>query len=348
MELKKAIERVAKVCPRAKEQAKQYGFIRFYPAWGEFPAYVFATDGVCSAMVSLDKGVDVPNVLLEVDLLLKAAKAQGQLSVQEVGYGHVEIRAIDDAAPGTLLYKVQAKNFDNFPGPPIFPEKGNFKLIANWSMVSKVFHAAGKEGAGGELSVVHFDPAFVEATDKNRLARVEVEGPWDGLVPTRLFKSWPKGLVKAAFHGGHAFFMVGSEVRISGIVKFNYPDTKTVVPKAHPGPTVLVQTASFQEAVERGTKVSDIGLVNIAFEGQQMTLRAWAKEAGGVGDSFEAMVPVLHGNAEPGSVLVKGKYLEEALKAVTTPNVKVGYGGMADPLRIESGLYIACLWQMAY
>lgn len=352
MELKKAIERVAKICPKVKEQVEQYGFIRFCSAMGDQRAYVYATDGLCFARAELDEGLTIPNALLESSTLVKAAKTKFRLAIEDVGFGHIEVRAVSDTLPGTLLYKMQSENYDKFLMLPTLPEKEAFTAIPQWPLVAKVFHAAGKPKESADLAVIHFNSLFVEATDKRRLARVIFSGPWDGLISNQLFKSWPKGDVLALFQGGHAFFSVGDELRISGILSYPYPDTKTIIPKASPGSAVLVQTAVLQEVVARCTEVSDVGLVHISFDEHQIVLRTtWVKveEATDAdADVFAGKVPIVHGAGKSGSVLVKGKFLQEALKPVKTPTVKLGYGGSRDPLQIGSGWYTTCLWQMTY
>ena len=345
MELKQAIQRVAKVCPRKKEKAALQA-IRFLPAQGEnTPPYLFATDGIRSALVKVD--IDqLPNVLLPSADVVKAANDPGEMDLKEIGYGKIEFHTPISS------YQVQGMNFDGYPTIPPIPSQ--YTPVMFWEQVSKVFHAAAKPAEVPDLAVVHFTPDYVECTDKSRLVRIEVSGPWDGLVPVTVFQTWPKGDVFTAFTSTHAFFWVGDELRMAVLAHSpDYPKTNQVVPVRHAGPFMLVETQVFRDAIRQGMKLSTLGLVLLEFGEQPVSLkiRAWQEKS--EESSYEAEVPVL--NSRPGVpgaaesvLLITGKYLDEALKEVDTPNVRVCYGNINDPLRIESGLFRACIWSMVY
>lgn len=339
MELSKAIQRVAKVCPRKKDQASLQ-VIRFFPSQQGGSPWLYATDGLRSALVKVDRE-DLPNVLLPADDLVKAAKDPGELEVIEAGFGKVELRT------DTATYQLQGLNFDSFPAIPPMPAQYTLIQKEYWAEVAKAFHAAGKETADPELAVVHFTPDFVEATDKNRLVRVEIPGPWSGLVPARAFTSWPKGEVQVAFTTTHAFFWIGDELRVTSLLTNpNYPKTDNMIPPEYPA-FVLVETAAFRDAILQGMAMSGLGIVNLDVNPatDNLVIRAWQEDA--EESAYVATIPILHGNRGPaGMLLVTGKYVHEALQKVTTPNVKLGYGSISDPLRMEAGLLTACVWQM--
>lgn len=338
MELKKAIQQVTKVIPKKQELAKVYGFVRFVSPENGGPSKVYSTDGSRVYLALVD--CELPPAILESTLLAKAAKDPGLMTVQNIGYGRMDLCTEHNR------YAFQSGDTDNFPAPPVVPEKIRCYPVEEWIDVPHVLHAAAVEKENPDMAVIRFTPEYVEAMDKNRLARVEVERPWSGMVRASLFKGWPKGKVRFLFTEEFAYFWIGDELRMAPIQRTRYPDTDMVVPKVHPGPSVLVPTGPLAVAVKQGTEVSGLGLVNLAIEPDKVVVRAW--QEGQVGESYEATVPIYHGGGEHGNVLVNGKYFTQALKPVQTPNVKLGYGHMADPLRLESGTYIACLWQMVY
>lgn len=333
MDLKTAIQRVSKVLPRGKD-VESYKWIRFLSGP---PSRIYATDGPRTVVAQVD--VELPDVLLASDLLVKAAKDGGEITVHQVGYGNIELRT-----PSTV-YKLQGYGGDQFAALPPVPDM--FTEVDYWGQVTKVFHAAASPAVDSDLAVIRFTPEFVEATDRYRLVRVSAPGPWAGLVPTDVFKTWPKGMVEVAFTTQHAYFRVQDELRIATIRSTAYPNTDSVIPDVHSGPRVLVPVGILVNAVKQGLEVSELGLVNLTFEDGQVVIRAW--QEGDVGKAYQAEVPALHRwDWAPGSVLVNGKYLHQSLKVVDTPNVILGYGDIADPLRVESGLFVACLWQMVY
>jgi hypothetical protein len=97
----------------------------------------------------------------------------------------------------------------------------------------------------------------------------------------------------------------------------------------------------------QGYLVSPLNLINIEFTQRSLIIRAWENNEGK--DSYEAVVPVFQHWDDPSRsicMLVNGKYLEQALKQVDTPNVKLGYGDLPCPIRVESGWFTGCVWQM--
>lgn len=344
MDLKTGIERVVKVCPKAKA-AEAHQHVRTIPIT-DGKSMLYATDGIRSSLVTVD--CVLPDLLLPSPDLAKVTKDPGEVEVVQVGYGKVELRT-DKAT-----YQLRGSNFDKFPPPPPVPSSDQFFYAEAWESVSKVFHAAATEKDNPELAVVSFDQGIVEATDKCRFARVEVVGsyPWAGLVPAATFKSFPKGGVWASFTATHAFFWIGDEIRASLLARSaTFPDTAGGIPRKHPGPWVLVSTSDLRAAVRQGTKVSGLGLIAIEIKSEGrpvVTVRAWQER--GAEAAYEGRVEVLH-DADDDSdavALVNGKYVDQILKQATTPNVKVAYGGMSDPVRFESGPLVACVWPMAY
>ena len=335
---------MAKVCPKKKEKAALQA-IRFFPRYQDNLPYVYATDGLRASLIKIDLD-DLPNVLLPAGDLVKAAKDPGGLDVVESGSGKIELRT------DISTYELLGMPLDHYPGIPAGP--GEYRPIKTWPWVKKVFHAAGRETVEPELAVINFTPEYVEATDKSRVVRIELQEDWRGLVPASTFKAWPKGDVWSAFTSAHAFFWVGEELRIGTLFhNANYPKTAGLLPKEHKGPYIVVPTGALGGAVRQGSVLSHLGLVTFEITLEKLIIRAWQEGRElSEGGSYVATIDVLGGSMAgsmgAGMLLLTGKYLDEALRPVASPNVKLGFGGIADPLRIESGVYTACIWQMLY
>lgn len=334
MELRKAIIRVAKL---AKITKKESSYIRFLPRSAQTPATLYVTDGICSSLVRVDE--DLPNALLDSAVVLKAAKGPGELSIREAGYGQVLVQA------GSAQYQLASKELASFPGLPPMPE--GLEPVPGWRWVLGVVHAAEQERLGLAMSRIHFAPCYVEACDKARLARAEIEGPWgDALVPQRIFRAWPKGAVKAHFSATHAVFSIGmEEIRVACLAVDKYPVTEGLMPAEHRGPWALVEVAALKKAIELGRQVSYLGMVLVAMTPDSVVVKAAQSDQ--TAHKFVSSVPVLHGSGGTGAVFLFGKYLVDALAQLETPNVRVCWDGPLDPLRLESGPLVICIWQMS-
>lgn len=338
MELTQAIQRVAKVCPKKKDKAN-FQVVRFLPPQGDGPSYVYATDGLVTSLIKVD-GDCLPNVLLPAGDLIKATKDSGEIKIVEDGYGQVSLITFFG------VYRLQGKSFDCFPGLPRMPSSYTPISLGEWGDIRKVFHAAAKEAEDSELAVVHFTPDYVEATDKARLVRVNLSKEWSGLVSVSVFKSWPKGEVYVSFTETHAFFWVGDELRIGQLLNCpNYPKTASTIPGEHEGPYAVVSTRKIYEAAKQGAQLSDLGMVTLEF-GDSLIIRAWSENQ--EASTYQAEIKIYDGSKHAGLFLITGKFLVEALAHVESRNIQLGYGGLSDPLRIDSGAYTACIWQLIY
>jgi hypothetical protein len=97
--------------------------------------------------------------------------------------------------------------------------------------------------------------------------------------------------------------------------------------------------------VKQAVDVGATGSVELEFQSpNRLRVTAWQRTDAGM-RLYESEFGLLE-NTGTGKVLLSGKALVEALQAVHTPSVRVGYGRAVDPLRIESAGYIECLWPM--
>lgn len=349
METLKAIARALKICPKAQD-ASTFGCVRLCPAVQGARAHVYATDGSNFIRVVLDEGVDVPDALLPSGALRPITRHKGAVDV--VGLGHGVVELITDSSST----KIQGENHDKFTLCPVIP------FLATefpWKSVKRVVHAAALEKYDSQFAVLRFAPSHVEAYDGTRFARVALDNDWTGLVSTRVFAGFPAGKALYGRIDEHAFFQVGDETRIGTIQRQFFPDTETGIPVEFAGNQVIVNAVTLRDAIQCGLGVSSQDYVRIEIvddvvnvypfgienvEGKDV-LRSYA-------NTYMAGVAVQAslGREVVACVLnLDAKYVYKALQQVSTPNVVLGYGDNGDehqPLRIESGGFTACIWQL--
>lgn len=332
MKLKEALKRVIKICPKGKDQGL-YKAVRLIS--GDVPS-VFASDGVCSILINVE--APLVDALISTTGLASAVKDSEDLGIVDAP-SYVQL-------VGSSTYKVdKTDNLDYFPKVPNTPS--SYEIVPGWWLVKKVFHAAANQKAGAALSVVNFNPEYVEAFDQVGLSRVAMDRHWKGFVPARLFKNWPGGTVAARFTEHHAFFMIGDELRIANLtVDGGYPDTENLVAGGKETYSCLPHTETLLETVKQATEISPINLVMLTAKEDMLGVQAC--NASGAMDTYAGVVPTLFKWGEPGQATVDGKYLQQTLKQCDTPRVKVSLGDTVDPLRIESGNLTECIWQRCW
>jgi len=334
MELKKALKRVVKMTSSARGEAL-YRYIRFLPGEAEsgIPPRVFARDLDCMSLIPVDR--QVPNVFLDSTMLKKALAEPGEWSMELKGMGKTEIRV------GEAEYKLHNIDYTSHPTFPDIPTE--FKPVSGFDSILKVVHAASADRSEA-FGMVNFADEWVEATDRSRFARVYFPGFMKGLVPSRLFKNWPSGAVQVAVTPSSVFFLIGDELRIAMFNNGKYPDTRNMLGESPADGFILVETDALVTAVKQATKVSPLNLISLEFTDKGFGIAAWVEEDKPY--SFWGSLDVVQKSNVVGKALVSGKYLEQALKPVITPNVVLRYGSPVDPLSVESGNYVACIWQM--
>lgn len=338
MQLHKAIAQAAKFAAKGKNAPELYQSVQLIPQVSESaPARVFATDGMVGCIIDVD--VDLPMGLLPLEAA-KAVAKQRVISVERNG-DEITFRL----APGGV-YRLMVKESLGYPSVPAIP--AGMEPLDNWRWVRKVMHAAADQKSGKPMfQYVRFRPDCVEATDSFRVAVAEVPG-WrsDRLVLARLFKGWgghPRPLI--TFTDTMAWFKVGTEYRYAPLkLDGAFPDCHRLIPMDHTGPHLTVDTDKLIGAVKRATIVSPLKTVALDFSGPEVVIKSWSAEDGG--KVFRA---ALAGYTEhpAGKALkvISGKLLSEALKLVETPNVRLCYRDLPnDPLRVESGAWVECLW----
>lgn len=347
MRLQDAIQRTARFIDKGKEAPAIMRALRLIPSYQGQPSRVYATNGVVGVIA--DVGQELPNMALPAAPLVKICKnIIGIKEAEDKGNATALITVIGKAKGDQSVYTLEGLPPSEFPGIPGIPDKFTELSFFQWDTVCKVVHAAGKDETKPELMNVRFRPDVVEATDRSRVARAEIAGPWAGLVPAQLFKYWPKGKVECVFTEHHCFWKIGDELRFAVIQRSDkYPALEKLIPENHEGWWVNLDVQSLAETVKKAADMSPTASVVLDFGLMGLTVRAHARE----GVNFEAKLGGAIGI--PGGhymqyteLLLNGKLLGEALKSMDTPKVKLCYGMPREPLRLESGGFIECLWPM--
>lgn len=335
MELSKALTRALKFIPKGKDQPPLLQCVRLIPRSGSHSAKVMATDGHVTCVINVPG--DLPNGLIPAASLGLLAKRE-VLQIAEAESGKFRITG----ANGSVT-QLKALDYSGFPGIPALPE---LRWEPEWKEVLRVVHAvAATEERGNEaLAYVHFHPDRVEACDLSRAARIDVPLGLTGLVPAAAFKQWPTGGVVVGFTGTHAVFGIGTEFRIAQLRPGGYPPLGRWLDTHHheywvADTTVLASLVSQAAQFTKTRTISlDFGWMGIGVGASDTAVEL---PFGGI---VEAKPGSTGGPTRGGSILLNGKLLGEALKQVTTPKVRIHFGGSMAPLQLVSGAWSAVVW----
>jgi hypothetical protein len=348
MLLKEAIQRASKFSAKGKDAPAILRALRLIPSYQGQPARLYAANGMVGVIV--DVGQELPNMVLPVDPLVKLCRdITGVVSIEDKGNAKAVITVAGKAARDQSTYTLNGLAPSEFPGFPGVPEKFTRLNRYQWGTIQKVIHAAGKDDAEPEFMNVSFRPTVVEATDRSRAARAEIPGPWFGLVPAQLFKHWPKSEDVACVFTEHAcFWKIGEELRFAFIQQSKkYPALEKLIPEIHEGWWMVLERVSLLETVKKAADMSPTASIVLDFGLMGLTVRADAREGVNFEAKLNAGLGIPQGQcALYTEILLDGKLLGEALKVMETPRVKLCYGKSGEPLRLESGGLVECLWPM--
>ena len=131
-------------------------------------------------------------------------------------------------------------------------------------------------------------------------------------------------------------------MRFARFVVLPYPNCAAMIPPVHVGGESIVAVDQLIRAAKQAADVSETGSVVVSFAEGRVTLNSWKYE--GDPDRFEAVIAA--GTRGEGSLLISGKNLAAALKEIPTPRARLQFARPVDPLRLECGGYVECLWPM--
>lgn len=338
MDLKAAIERAVRFCPKGKTSLATLQAVRFVPEAHNCPAVIYSTSGHMGTIIEL-RGAEFPNALITAAALRKAVKgAKSVDSIQEIKPGILQVVVTAKKSLEPMAYEVNCGDVANFPGYPAVPPPSTFGEILEWDSVLKLLPAVGKDAHKPDLQLVRFHPLHVTTTNLEWLVRLNRAFGWDGWVLADVFRSWPKGPVSVAWAPPYAFFRVGDETRFAALQpNARYQDSFGRYCDYRPPYSVVLSRALLEDTIKRAQDVSPWRMVAMDFGDTSLTVRAFARAREKDADaSFAAVVPYDRATACNMQVLVDSTVLVEILKAVQSPRLRLRYESPTMPLQIES------------
>lgn len=348
MELHKAIGTALHFVPSGKSAAEILKSVRFFSPGANVPSYIYSTDGITGVVIP----VDVPCF----DMLIDGASL-GPVKTHPIESLFVDPHSGTSSATmklkGTGGYALTYKNPQAYPDFPAYPER--MAPIPNVRGLLQVAHAALKAGETirgtprPDLECVHFLPDRVEATDTYRMALADLSLGFTAKIHRNLFKHWPKGdaPVSVAITDTHAWFKIGDEMRFCALQEGTYASGRNLrehVTVWHDGPSMVIDTKEFLDVIKRAERASLSNVGALDFGLFELGIQVLDAERG-FSEKISGRPGLAAGSvSEYPTFGVNLKHLVEALRSIPTPKVRVCYGGAANPLRLESGSCVECLW----
>lgn len=338
MDLKAAIERAVRFCPKGKTALATLQAVRFLPQTNNCPAVIYSTSGHLGTIVEV-RGVELPNALIPAEALRKAIKGSKRVvSLEESQPGVIRIEVLAKNSMERMSYDVNGGDMGNFPGYPTVPTPMAFEDIPGWDSLLKLLPAVGKEAHKPDLKLIRFHPKHVTATNLEWLIRLNRRLGWDGWLLADVFRTWPKGSVSVAWAPPYVFFRIGDETRFTAIQpETHYHDSYGRYLDYVPPYQVVLNRVLLEDTIKRAQDVSPWRMVAFDFGDTALTVRAFARnrEAEAVA-SFAVEVPYERASVEGMQVLLDSTVLVAILKLVESPRIRLRFKTPAEPLQIES------------
>jgi len=336
MELMKAVRAVVKFAAKGAKAPALYQTVLFQPALGNYPAFLFSTDGVISCVVTCD--LDLPFGLVSVADLAPIAKHKISGIVKE------GTDFVFQATTGGS-FRVPLRESLGYPKPPL--DRPAVTELVWWDHIWPVFHAAASDNSKTPtFKNIRFRVHCVEATDSVRVAVADVPA-WerDQLVPAKLFKGWKNGRVFAFFSPKLLWVQKGEETRFMIPRDLGtFPDCKAHVPAEHGWPALVIGREKALDSLKKAITVSSRKAVVLDFVSGGLTVKSWVGDDGVHGYRM-ALSGVSFGESKAVTKVVNGKLLAETLGALQTPFVRFCFTDAPDgPIRVESGAIAECIW----
>lgn len=339
MELKAAIERAVRFCPKGKTNLVNLQAVRFVPQTVNCPAVIYSTSGHLGTIVEL-RDVEIPDALIPVTALRKAIRdAKSVDSIEAIKPGVFAITVTAKKSGEQMTYEVNGGDTLNFPGLPVVPVPSAFEDVLGWDTVLKVLPAVGKKDHEPDLKLVRFHPRHVTATNLELLIRVNRALGWDAWVLAEVFRSWPKGPVSVAWDASYGFFRVGDETRFAARQKeARHQDSFGRYCSYTPPYYVVLSRVLLEDTIKRAQDVSPWRVVSFDFCETSVIVRAFARNREADQDArFEAEIPYVKSCVQPMQALLDSTILVSIFKLIGSPMVRLRYEAPNIPIQFESG-----------
>jgi hypothetical protein len=311
---------------------------------GSKPGRIVVQRGPLLAVITVDPKTDVPWGVVDSKTLLAAVRDMDQDPLFENDRGGVKIKSNGTWTRVPCVDSV-------VPAIPALPV---LRTVPDWSLIERVFHAAGPgTDDRAELACIRFAEDVTEATDTARIARAKVGFGSGQLVPLAAFERWPTGsAVEAAFTSSHAWFQVGDELRVVKLAEGWFPSLRDRIPEKHDGPVLSAPRKVLEQAVTRAWKSSPMKAVHFRVVGPADSraphvIVSRVNDENPKSSAFEARIDVETTCTEAMEFVFDGKRLTEALKAIPGEHVAIGYHlEQGRPIRLESDRYVELLYPL--
>jgi hypothetical protein len=321
------------------------------PQQGDQRGTVVSGDGEVWTELTLDDQPDVTECVVSADQMRRMlTDAKDVLKIDWAsGSGNVRFTVLTKASTQAQA-EFQVLPRSEYPAPKPVPKNLDFHEDELGDLMPMVVHAAGGDNPlMKQLGYVLANQHGLAATDQHRIALLQFPSTWDGLLSPRLFENWPKGAPVAVHVHVHVdvrsvYIRLGEdEVRRGNYAHSDaYPDPwkRSSALNPYRGARLIVATKGLATAAKQASDVSQGMEICLKFRKDGVHVESVSED--------EAQTYRSHINGRGGQrdtdVLVDGKMLVQALKALKTPTVLVGYRRYFDPIRVESGRYVECLW----
>lgn len=297
-------------------------------------------DGSTQATEIMHADGDLPVTLINGALLKDVvAKSRSETMALEVEDRYLRITA------GRAKTRLQIMAADEYPKPLLTPEDGFTIDGTGWGVIARtVSHAAAKEDSIPLLTAVNFTvkdgQLTASATDRYRLAEntVSVDSKIEGTltVSAKTVMDIARHLDTTAtwevrFSETLVAVNDGHSQIVRSLIDGEYPN----VSKIYPEETAYEMTANrtdLSEAVSRATSLLDRNEpVLITIEPGSVTVDAGTGDIGAMTEALDC-----ESNTEqPFTLRFNPSYLAEALSALNSENVKIGWDNTIHPTTIN-------------
>lgn len=338
MDLKSAIERAIRFCPKGKTAPATLQGVRLVPQANNCPALIYSTSGHMGTIVEV-RDAEIPNCLLPTAALRKALKdAKSVDGIRETKPGVFELWVTAKKSQEQMRYEIAGGDVSTFPGYPEVPPPSVFTDMPDWSRILKVLPAVGTADHEPDLKTVRFAPDHVTATDMAWLVRVNRRTGWDGWIAGDVFRAWPKGAVTVAWQDPYAFFRVDEETRFGAHqAQVRQQDSFGRFCSYVPSYQVVIDRVLLEDTIKRARDISPWRIVSFDFDATKLTVRAYARNREAEADAgFESVIPYLKGRVVDMQVLFDSTILIALCKLADTPAVRIWFEAPDLPVQIES------------
>lgn len=347
MKLKEALQRAVKSVAADKTR-HVLRHILLQPAQDGRPACIVAGDGEVFTHLTLDEDAEVIDGAVaagDVGPLLTDAKEVVRIEWGQGGGSARLVLRTRAETVGDAEFKVLPSS--QYPAPTL---PGGLDFVPEHAAheMAQVLHAVGGDDPlERHLGYVQASADGLAASDASRIAVVHLPGPWRGLLSPRLFERWPKkAAIGVCVVRNAVYVRVGDdEVRhtayASGPTRDLWQRAQALQP--YTGPRLVVDAKRLAAAVKQAAAMGQEKAVSLKFRAGRVHVESAAAD-----DSTAYQAQLFgDGGQRDTDLLINGQMLHQALKAVRTPQVVLGYRRPFDPLRVESGRFTECIWHMS-